>query len=109
MPNLYTTQTKEDIRHRFINKFDELIENELAESYKEICKNLEITLESFNLLRNKGGVPTLKMLYNLQLVYNVPVDSILFERSHQIDLTTLKKQLATLHETLDQIDDTLSG
>jgi len=109
MPNLYTSQTQEDIRLRFINKFDELIENELAESYKQICINIEITPESFNQIRNKKGLPTLKMLYNLQLVYNVPVESILFERTAHVNLALLQKQLAILHETLDQIDDTLSA
>ncbi|PIQ21012.1 MAG: hypothetical protein COW65_11545, partial [Cytophagales bacterium CG18_big_fil_WC_8_21_14_2_50_42_9] len=69
---------------------------------------IEITYESFNQIRNKGGSPTLKMLYNLQLNYHVPVESILFERSYQINLPLLKQHLATLHETLDQIDDTLS-
>ena len=109
MPDLYTAHTEEEIRARFVQKCNELISHGQADTYKEICENIQISPAAFSQVKNKGGVPTLKMIYNLQAFYKVPAESILFEQPPQIDLVLLKEQLATIHEALDQIDNTLSA
>jgi len=107
MPDLYTAHTEEEIRARFVQKCNELISHGLADTYKEICENTQIPIAAFNQVKSKGAMPTFKMIYNLQAVYKVSAESILFEQPPQIDLVLLKEQLATIHEALDQIDNTL--
>ena len=108
MPQLYTDQTETEISNRFIQKCDALISSGLADTYKEVCDRIEISAASFNHIKAGRSLLTIKMLYNLQIVYKVPVESIIFDVAPKIDVASIKEQLANIHEALDQIDENLS-
>lgn len=107
MPHLYTDQTEAEIRARFIQKFEDIIAAGRAASYKEICDNIDISNASFNQVKSGKGMPTLKMLYNLEVVYKVPVESVVSGRAPGQEVQTIREQLGQIQEAVQKIEGTL--
>ena len=82
MPQLYSDSTEKEIRARFIQKCSNLIASGRA-SYKDICDRIQIPTTSFNQVKSGMAMPTVKMLYNLQVVFKVPAEGIIIPGSVQ--------------------------
>lgn len=93
MPQLYNDQTEKEIRGRFIQKCDDLIAAGRASTYKDICERIDISTASFNQVKSGKGMPTIKMLYNLQAVYKLSCEEVLFKTPPRTDVPAIARQL----------------
>lgn len=105
---LYNDQIKTEIRERFIQKIDALISSGKAESYREVCENINITPAQLNQVKSGASMPTLEMFYNLQMVYKVSVESILFVNPPKLNLVFIKAQLSAIQDSMEKIEGALS-
>ncbi|WP_026461483.1 hypothetical protein [Adhaeribacter aquaticus] len=103
MPQLYNDDIENQIRSRFIKKLDELIATGRADSYVDICDNLKIFKSALTQIKLGKTKPTLRMLYNLQVVYGIMVEDILFETPPKPDVGNLTHQIKKLQDGLDDI------
>ncbi|WP_026462611.1 helix-turn-helix transcriptional regulator [Adhaeribacter aquaticus] len=103
MPKLYNEDIETQIRNRFIQKVDNLIAAGLADTYADICRSINIKTASLNQIKSGKSKPTLEMLYNLQSVYGILAEDILFEKPPKPDVQLLTQQIKKLQGGLDEI------
>ncbi|WP_026463526.1 hypothetical protein [Adhaeribacter aquaticus] len=108
MPQLYNDDIENQIRTRFIQKCDDLISTGRVDSYAELCRSIEISPASFNQVKTGVTKPTLQMLYNLQSVYKVSVESILFINPPKLNMVFIRSQLSAIQESLEKLEGAIS-
>jgi len=108
MAQLYNENNKPEIRSRFIAKCDALIQEGKANSYADLCSNINISPASFNQVKSGPAMPTVEMLYNLQAAYKVSIESILFINPPQVNQVLIKNQLNAILNSVQSIQSELS-
>jgi hypothetical protein len=97
---LFNAIIKDEIRGRFIQAIDRLVADGRALSYKDVCDQIHILPASLNQVKNKGGMPTIEMLYNLWAAYGVSPDSVLVARPPAAKFEEVNATLRHLQDSL---------